>query len=217
MSRMRTVGWVVGVFVAGCGGGSEHMTPERSSPSPAPAAVPCPPAWSTAPTVDPAIALPEAGRVVLFHASAKGTQNYRCESAAGDAGAGEAASKLAWVLTGPEAVLSGCDGAAVGSHFADESGKPEWKANDGSFVVAKKLAATPAPAAAVPWLLLRAISSGGAGLLGGVSYVQRVNTSGGQAPDVSACTAASVGSIQKVPYGADYFFFGRPPMAAVSQ
>ena len=63
---------------------------------------------------------------------------------------------------------------------------------------------TDAPkAGAIPWLLLSAETSG-SGMLAGVRFVQRVNTSGGVAP-AGACP--KVGAAQPVDYPADYIFY----------
>jgi hypothetical protein len=134
-----------------------------------------------------------------MHAAATGSQIYAC-AANGDGGA-------AWTLQGPDAVLSDCSGAVVGHHFASDagSGSPEWQTADGTFVVGRKLAAvTPdGGAGSVPWLLLQASSKSGQGSLGRVTYIQRVGTDGGLA--AGACDA---GQVTRVPYSADYYFYG---------
>ena len=71
-------------------------------------------------------------------------------------------------------------------------------------IVGKTLASEPAPkAGAIPWLLLSTEPSG-SGLLAGVRYVQRVNTSGGVGPS-GACP--TVEAEQRVAYTADYVFY----------
>ena len=62
-------------------------------------------------------------------------------------------------------------------------------------------------ASAIDWLLLSAKSANGAGVLGTVSYVQRLNTVGGQAP-ASDCSGANAGEETRVPYSAEYDFYG---------
>jgi hypothetical protein len=78
-------------------------------------------------------------------------------------------------------------------------------------VVGKKVAAfTPdGGASAVPWLLLSAAGTGGAGTLSKTAYVQRLNTVGGVAP-TSACGVDNAGTVEKVHYTADYYFSGSP-------
>lgn len=161
--------------------------------------------WLRAPAVDASLSVPKDGNRVLAHALANGTQNYACKPAPGDAG-----SSYAWTLTGPEATLSGAGGTAMGKHFPSPAGAaaPQWQTPDGTYVVGRKVAAfTPSPADGVPWLLLRVESHGGAGTLGQAQYIQRVNTHGGVAP-AAGCDASHAGATEKVPYSADYFFFG---------
>jgi hypothetical protein len=145
---------------------------------------------------------PPAGVRLVAHASACGTQDYECVASP------DAAGGFAWTFRGPEAMLGADDGAWFGRHFARD-GAPAWLAADGSFVVGKKLASVPSPSAgAVPWLLLQVTATGGKGKLNAVTYVQRTDTTGGGAPS-SGCDASSAGAVQKVPYSADYWFFGR--------
>jgi Protein of unknown function (DUF3455) len=155
------------------------------------------------PTVPDAIAVP-AGAVVSAHFHARGSQVYAC----GPGPAGGAA--YAWTLKRPDATLSGDDGQPVGTH----TGGPTWTSSDGSAIVGKKLAQADAPqSTAVPWLLLGAVSTSGAGVFADVTFVQRVATSGGKAPGSEvACGADNVGAEQPVQYTADYYFYrgGKP-------
>ncbi|MBV9949721.1 MAG: DUF3455 domain-containing protein [Myxococcales bacterium] len=166
----------------------------------------CPSEWLRAPAVAASIAVPDGGGAPAIHVAASGTQNYACARAAGDGGAG-----FAWIPVGPEATLSDCRGAVVGSHFGSDAGAsaPEWQLRDGSYVVGRKLAASTPPeaAGAVPWLLLGADGRGGSGPLANARFVQRVATRGGVAPS-GGCDAGTLGAVQKVPYQADYYFYG---------
>ena len=56
----------------------------------------------------------------------------------------------------------------------------------------------------IPWLLLRAASTEGPGIFNGVTYIQRLNTTGGLAP---AEPGAFVGEVARVPSAADYVFY----------
>jgi hypothetical protein len=141
-----------------------------------------------------------AGNKVAFHAFGVGVQIYRW-------------SGTSWVFVAPDAALfanAGDDGQ-IGIHF----GGPTWQSNSGSQVVAKKIReCTPDPSA-IPWLLLGAVPelTEGPGIFGRVTYVQRVNTVGGLAPDVPG---EFLGQWAKVPYTADYFFYhkaGQQPPA----
>jgi Protein of unknown function (DUF3455) len=42
-----------------------------------------------------------------------------------------------------------------------------------------------------------------------ITFIQRVNTSGGVAPSTGCAESADVGSKAFVPYTADYFFYSR--------
>ena len=178
----------------------------EAGPSPPSTTPTCPATWTALPAVPPALAPPNPALRVVLHTAAQGTQNYECASSSQDGG-----SAFAWTLKGPEATLADCSGAALGRHFASEAGAaaPNWEARDGSFVVAKKVAAAPSEdPAGVPLLLLQVTGSGGAGALGGVAYVQRTGTKGGVAPR-DGCDAAHAGAVAKVSYSADYWFFGK--------
>jgi len=155
------------------------------------------------PVVDPSIAVPADGGGVVLHAHAAGTQNYACARGTGGV--------YSWTPTGPEAELRDERGGLIGHHFASEpnGGAPEWEALDRSYVVGQKVAAfTPdGGAQAVPWLLLRAMAHGGSGPLASAGYVQRVATRGGLAP-AAPCDASVAGTKEKVPYAAEYLFYG---------
>jgi len=145
------------------------------------------------PKVPAALAVPAGAKLVVrFHAT--GAQVYACTNAGG---------QTSWVLARPDATLTDASGAAAGTHGAG----PSWKSKDGSAVVGKKLAQAPAPeAGAVPWLLLGATSTSGAGQLTGVTFVQRVATKGGVAP-ATGCDVTHVGAEVRSNYSADYYFF----------
>ena len=88
--------------------------------------------------------------------------------------------------------------------FAKHYAGPTWEAPDGSKVVGKVLVNELAPkAGAIPWLLLSTESSG-SGVLAGVRFVQRVNTSGGLGPTGAFPTT---GTERRVDYTADYIFY----------
>ena len=63
---------------------------------------------------------------------------------------------------------------------------------------------------AIPWLLLTAAEHSGSGLMNSVTHIQRLNTKGGKAP-AAGCDASHVGDETRVPYTADYFFYGNQP------
>jgi hypothetical protein len=107
-----------------------------------------------------------------------------------------------WIFVAPQAVLfaDASEGAIVGIHF----GGPTWESVDGSEVVgAVNQSCTPDPSA-IPWLLLRSVSTEGPGVFDRVSYIQRLHTVGGKAP---AVPGAFLGQVARVPYTADYLFY----------
>jgi hypothetical protein len=132
---------------------------------------------------------------------ARGTQNYTCTARPDGAGA-------EWKLTAPEATLTASsepNAPDVATHGAG----PSWVAKDGSRFVGNAAAAQRAPspeANSIPWLLVPKKEGDAAGTLGGMEYVQRIDTHGGQAP-ATGCDAASVGATVKVPYSATYVFY----------
>jgi hypothetical protein len=145
------------------------------------------------PKVPAALAVPAGAKLVArFHAT--GAQVYACTSAGG---------QNSWVLARPDATLLDASGAVAGTHGAG----PSWKSKDGSSVVGKKVAQAAAPdAGAVPWLLLGATSTTGAGQFAGVTFVQRIATKGGSAP-ATGCDATHLGTEVRANYSADYYFY----------
>lgn len=130
---------------------------------------------------------------------AKGVQIYECRATKEHEGGYE------WAFVGPEADLFDTRGTKIGRHYAG----PHWEATDGSRIVASVRARAAAPVeGAIPWLLLGAKSVGPSGTFSSVSSIRRVNTAGGIAPS-SSCFAAAAGTLARVPYTADYFFFTR--------
>jgi hypothetical protein len=134
-----------------------------------------------------AVKVPDGNKLVGKFA-AKGVQTYQCTAAA-------------WKLLEPAASLTDRFGRPVILH----SRGPIWVSTvDGSAVEAAPVdGARVERPNAVPELLLKAKTARGAGLLGKVSYVQRLRTEGGVAP-AGACTPDALVS---VPYSALYTFY----------
>ncbi len=159
-----------------------------------------------------ALALPDGG-VVILHAVANGTQDYACTGTFIDAGAdgGDAGESFAWAFVAPEAQLDDCNATLIGHHFASEAGAaaPQWQTLDGTYVIGHKVAAyTPdGGSGSIPWLLSAATSTSGSGTLSRTTYVQRLDTAGGNPPS-TGCDQGALGMTQKVPYSADYYFYG---------
>jgi hypothetical protein len=107
-----------------------------------------------------------------------------------------------WNFVAPEAVLfaDARHHGVVGIHYAG----PTWESISGSLVVGAVVdRCTPDPDA-IPWLLLKAVSTDGHGVFRGVSFIQRVNTEGGNAP---ASPGGFFGQVARVPYTAEYYFY----------
>lgn len=122
-----------------------------------------------------------------------GSQRYECAAANGS---------YAWKFVAPDADLLDHKGHVVGHHGAG----PIWQSDDGSSVTAKKVAEAPVAISSIPWLLLQAASHEGEGTFADITYIQRVDTEGGLAPD-AACAEANSGEQVAVPYRALYKFF----------
>lgn len=129
------------------------------------------------------------GNKVAFHAYALGVQIYRWNG-------------TSWAFVAPVANLFADDNyrGQVGTHYAG----PTWESKSGSTVVATRLTSCSPDTTAIPWLLLQTVSNDGPGIFSSVSYVQRVNTSGGLAPTTPG---SYIGAEMKVPYTAEYYFY----------
>jgi Protein of unknown function (DUF3455)/PAP2 superfamily len=145
----------------------------------------------------PPVLTPVSEARLVERISARGVQVYECRADKASATGAQ------WVFVAPQAELFDTQGASRGTHYAG----PHWEAADGSKIVGKLEARADAPqAGAIPWLLLSARSVGGAGRFASVTSVQRVNTAGGVAPQ-RRCDASSVGTVDRVPYTADYLLY----------
>jgi Protein of unknown function (DUF3455) len=158
------------------------------------AAVPAGAGGSKPPAVPDAIKVP-AGQKVVLDVTGKGVQIYDCKL--------NAQNVLAWTFREPAAVLYGHRERPVGIHFRG----PTFESFDGSSVLGALQASAPAPdpEKAIAWLLLRAVSTEGDGVLAGVDFVQRLETRGGVAPS-GACDPATDATVA-VPYRARYVFY----------
>jgi len=135
-------------------------------------------------------AIAAKGETAVLTVHAEGAQVYDCKA--------DPAGKLIWQFREPIATLMR-DGQTVGRHYVG----PTWESVDGSRVVGKPIGRAPgATAADIPWLKLEVSEAHGAGVLAGVTTVQRINTKGGQFE--GACDKA--GATYAAPYAADYVF-----------
>jgi hypothetical protein len=154
----------------------------------------CPAPAALTPPDAPANIQAPAGATLALRLGADGAQIYTCKA--------DAAGAFAWALKAPDAKLYDDQCALVGTHFAG----PTWKwTGDDSSVVGMKVAESASPGT-IPWLLLKAASTSGQGMMSAISYVQRVNTTGGVAP-ATGCDASTAGAEVSVPYTANYYFY----------
>jgi len=175
-----------------------------------------PTGFAQAPNAQPAvpndIRVPDGNKLFLVR-HAVGTQDYVCVPSGGD---------FKFVLVTPRAtLLSDEDHPAAAHYFSpnpfeggtiratwDESeeagivwGQAIQSSSDSDFV---------APGA-IGWVLLRAVGAesgtGGDESLTATTYIQRLNTVGGQAPSTGCNSTTDVGNQAFVPYVADYLFY----------
>ncbi len=139
-----------------------------------------------------------AGNRLAFYHDAVGVQIYACQATA---------TGFAWVFQAPEASLFDRRGRVVVKHYAG----PTWESvADGSKVVASKLQEFTADPSAIPELLLQALPHASTGIMGPITYIQRLETAGGRAP-ATGCDADHVGAAARVDYTATYFFYEKSP------
>lgn len=132
-----------------------------------------------------AIAVPDGNKLTGVYA-ARGVQTYICTDGA-------------WKLLEPAATLSDRRGRTVALH----SRGPVWVSTvDGSAVNATAIASSP-KTGTIPEVLLQSTATRGTGVFADVSYIQRLNTTGGVAP-TTACTGTDQVGVQ---YTATYTFY----------
>ena len=140
------------------------------------------------PATPPALAVKKG--VAVATVSASGTQVYEC--------ARTPKGQFAWSYREPKADLMK-DGKPAGRHFAG----PTWEFSDGTRVVARVAASTPAKDPAdSPWLKLDVTQKAKKGPAAGAKYVLRTDTKGGVLS--GACTTDK--ETRSVPYQATYVF-----------
>jgi hypothetical protein len=134
----------------------------------------------------------------ILTVTGKGAQIYACQ---------QSPTGPQWVFQAPEATLIDASGKPIGTHAAG----PIWKSNDGSTVKGELLqkSASPEPTS-IPWLLLKAASPSGSGIMARVEYIRRSDTHGGASP-TTGCDAQHLNSVSRVPYTATYTFYSATP------
>lgn len=156
----------------------------------------------------------EPGNKAFLKGHATGTQNYICLPD----GTG-----FKFVLFTPQATLFDEDGKQIITHFFSPNPDPKeagtiraaWQYRDTSTVWAGLVEPSSDPdfvePDAIPWLLLEKKGSQdgptGGDKLTDTTFIQRVNTSGGLAPDTGCESEEDVGTKAFVPYTADYIFY----------
>jgi len=161
-----------------------------------------------------------SGNTVFLAGRAIGTQNYVCLPAP---------SGVAWTFFNPQATVffdAKLFGIAIDhqiiTHFLSpnpaekDTARVTWQSSEDSSAVWGKAAQSSTDpgyvaARAIPWVLLQAVGTK-AGPTGGdtlaqTTYVQRLNTAGGVAPQTGCADATNIGATALVPYTADYFFY----------
>ncbi len=137
-----------------------------------------------------------AGNTQNLYTKAVGELTYECRNKK------DMADAFEWAFVGPVATLSSKGGDVVGKYYAG----PTWESKDGSKVTGKQVAVAPGMAGAIPLQLVKANPSMGDGAMKDVSFIQRLNTEGGVAPQLP-CGAEQKGQRQQVAYKADYVFY----------
>lgn len=160
-----------------------------------------PPASASFGTADSAVYAPfelPAGAVLLFITHAKGTQNYACVNGQ-------------WQFHAPQARLFDPEThRRIGVHYGGiDRGLtpgPWWESvRDGSRIRAGNPVIEPSQQPdSIPLLQLEVLEWEGSGLFSEVETIQRLNTVGGVGP-TGPCHG---GQQRRVPYTADYYFYG---------
>ncbi len=139
-----------------------------------------------------------AGNMVVLETTGVGVLNYECRANVAGTGA------IGWTLVSPKADLIDRTGKSVGTY----SGPPAtWTHIDGSSVVGTQVALSPVVGSNnIAVQLSKGTPGMNAGVLQNITYIQRINTKGGQ--DLSkACAQADIGDKLTLPYQADYVFW----------
>jgi hypothetical protein len=134
----------------------------------------------------------------ILTVTGKGVQIYTCQ---------QSATGPQWVFQAPEATLIDASGKPIGAHGAG----PIWKSNDGSTVKGELLQKSASPdATAIPWLLLKAVSPSGSGIMTHAEFIRRSDTQGGSSP-TTGCDTQHLNAVSRVPYTATYTFYSAKP------
>ena len=134
----------------------------------------------------------------ILTVTGKGVQIYTCQ---------QSSAATQWILQAPEATLIDASGNTVGTHSAG----PTWKSTDGSAIKGELLQKSPSPdATSIPWLLLKATTPSGSGIMTRVEYIRRSDTHGGVSP-TTGCDSKHLNAVSRIPYTATYSFYSATP------
>jgi len=160
-----------------------------------------------------------SGNKAFLVGHAVGTQNYICRRSGSD---------VKFVLFAPEAVLTKDDQQLTGHFFSpnpfepnteatvtsEHMIRPAWRHSRDTSTVWAKMAPNGTSSVtpeAIPWLLLQVVGAKegptGGHALTAITFIQRVNTSGGIAPSAGCASPTEIGNQAFVPYTADYVFY----------
>jgi hypothetical protein len=173
----------------------------------------------TPPPVPIDIQVPE-GNTAFLVGHAVGTQNYiclPCPNPTTPAANCPDTSGFAWLLFTPEATLFRDNDKQIITHFfspnPDENGtiRATWQDSRDSSIVWGGRATQALVPDSIPWVKLpmAGVQEGPTGgkTLTATTFIQRLNTFGGVAPEDGCAQLTDVGAKAFVPYTADYFFY----------
>ncbi len=138
-----------------------------------------------------------AGHAILMETVGVGSITYECKPKA------NMNNQFEWVFVGPDAKLLARNGTEVGKYYGPPA---TWQSLDGSKITGSQIAISPSKPGSIPLQLVRANPAVGVGNMSNVSYIQRVATQDGVAPQ-KVCDAATIGGKEIVKYKSDYIFW----------
>lgn len=158
----------------------------------------CPSAVSTAqnPLPNSAMKDPDGQKIQFrFHTLPHSAQIYTCKSTG---------QSFAWSGPDPDAILADSANKLTVHHYKG----PSWEAADGSMVRSEGALARhflPVNTSAVHWLELPAKDP--SRQFAKVTFIHRIDTSGGLPPSAKPCDAQHAGDQERVDYSATYLFY----------
>lgn len=159
------------------------------------AITPLAPALADAASDLPEIMRVPAGNYVAWRTSGQGLITYECRLSY------LSGPKLSWVVAGADATLG--DSKEAGMYTSP----PEsWQSNDGSSVTGLDVVRARVGTERLYDQLVIANPASGAGLLSGVTYIQRIISDGGATP-ARPCNKSSIGEKMTSPYHAEFVFW----------